>query len=312
MLNLKHALSRKAGNRSHFFAMLCIMTDMTVPGIFTWSRHNRHVIGRLTLGHLLLCVLILLFWAVGRQLDANLQWLSAAFIGLQLYLATQLLLPALQLRVEERSRLFYLFWGTLLCLLIWLTGQLPATGDPPLFSAFKSSFLLFVATLIGATLARFVKHMWEILPICLMMALADFSSWLFGPTNDFSRQIEAYYRAPQGPPPPIDMVLVKMALPGATGLPPVFGISDWIMVAFFAIVAQRFEARDRTPQRGDDVRPPRTRIGRYLPLPALALLLAILLAHATGLFIPALPVIALVMLSWFLGRYLLQRSRGVD
>ena len=34
--------------------------------------------------------------------------------------------------------------------------------------------------------------------------------------------------APSGRPPLVDMLLVKLALPGPAGMAPVFGVSDWI------------------------------------------------------------------------------------
>jgi hypothetical protein len=136
------------------------------------------------------------------------------------------------------------------------------------------------------------------------MTLADSVSWFSGPTSGFVRQIEHYYRTFDGPPPLIDMVLVKLAFPGSVSLLPVFGISDWIMVVFFAVVAGQHGVNDNLIGGSGESLARRGRIGAYLPVPVVALLLANLLAQLTGRFIPALPVVALVMLSWYGMRHL--------
>ena len=139
------------------------------------------------------------------------------------------------------------------------------------------------------------------------MTLADFASWLFGPTAGFTQAIQQYYEAPSGTPPLVDMILVKLAFPGAPGLLPAFGISDWIMVVFFAIVAARHEVNDNLIGASGEKQALLGRIGGYLPVSVIALFLAMTLAQTTGLFIPALPVIALVMMLWYSLRYLFLR-----
>jgi hypothetical protein len=260
---------------------------MPLRSFTTFSKSNQRTIFLLIASHLLWGCAALGLWSAGQLLEASLPWWSVAFVALQLYFASQLLLPALLLHPEDRSRGFYLFWGLTLALSIWLINQL--TSDSfwaPLLIVIKSSLLLMVATITGAAMARYVNRLWEIIPVCIVMTLADFSSWLYGPTAGFTRQIQQYYLAPEGPPPLIDMVLVKLAFPGPAGLAPVFGISDWIMVVFFAIVANRYEVNDNL------VGLPGEKLARQ------------------GLFIPALPVIALIMLLWYAGRYLLRKSHA--
>lgn len=258
--------------------------------------------------HLLWSCAVLGLWSTGSLIESALPWWSVCFIALQLYFAAQLLLPALLLHPEERSRGFYLFWGIILALSLWLLNQLtPADIWIPLLSAIKSSLLLLIATITGAALARYIQRLWEIVPVCIVMTLADFASWLYGPTAGFSQQIQQYYLAPEGPPPLVDMVLVKLAFPGSAGLAPVFGVSDWIMVVFFAIVANRYAVNDNLIGSAGEALARRGRIGRYLPVSVLALFLAIVLAQTTGLFIPALPLIALVMLIWYAGRHLFRK-----
>ncbi|MBD1401070.1 hypothetical protein [Pelovirga terrestris] len=277
---------------------------------FSFSITNRRLLILLIGGWFLWSGAVAGLWLLSRQLSSPSYWWSAAFIFVQLYLAVQMLLPALLLEPEQRTRGFYLFWLVGLASLIRLAHQLPVGGFwEPLIDAFKTGLLLFSGTLVGIILARYVKRLWEVLPLALVMILADFSSWAVGPTADFARQIEAYYRAPEGPRPLIDMVLVKLTYPGASGLVPVFGISDWIIVVFFAAVARRYRINDNLI--GPAGEPEQKNHGRYLPVSVVALFLAILLAHAGEIFIPALPLIVLIVVLYYLLWLLVQRLRGV-
>ncbi len=259
----------------------------------------------LVVSHLLWGCAVLSLWAGGNLLVTPLPWLAIGFLALQLYAAAQLLLPALLLHPEERNRAFYLFWGTILVLCIWLVNQLPTVdGWPPLLAVVKSALLLLVATITGAAMARYVNRLWEIVPVCLVMTLADFISWQYGPTAGFTHQIQEYYLAPAGPPPLVDMLLVKLTFPGIAGMTPVFGVADWVMVVFFAIVARRYGVNDNLIGAPGAALAVQGRIGRYLPISVVALFIASVLAQSTGLFIPALPVIALIMLLWYALRYL--------
>ncbi|PLX86319.1 MAG: hypothetical protein C0617_01715 [Desulfuromonas sp.] len=281
---------------------------MSPPPFTSFSNSNRRLILLLIACHLLWSCAVFGLWSAGSLIEAAAPWVSGGFIALQLYAAAQLLLPALLLQPEERTRGYYLFWGTTLALGIWLASQLPSAGIwQPLLTAIKSGLLLLVATLTGAALARHIHRLWEIVPVCIVMTLADVASWLHGPTAGFAHQIEQYYLAPEGPPPLIDMVLVKLALPGPAGLAPVFGISDWIMVVFFAIVARRHGVNDNLIGTPGERLARQGRIGRYLPVSVVALFVATVLAQASGLFLPALPLIALIMLSWYAARCLLLR-----
>jgi hypothetical protein len=256
--------------------------------------------------HLVWCCAVFGLWSFGSLIEGAGPWLAIGFIALQLYAAAQLLLPALLLHPEDRSRGFYLLWGGILILGVWLINQLnPSGGLQPALASIKSGLLLLIATVAGAAMARYVHRLWELVPVCIVMTLADFASWLYGPTGGFAIEIKEYYLSPGGPPPLVDMLLVKLAFPGAVGLAPVFGVSDWIMVVFFAIVARRYEVNDNLIGPLGEELAERGRIGRYLPVSVVALFIAIVLAQTTGLFIPALPLIALLMLLWYAARYLL-------
>lgn len=257
--------------------------------------------------HLVWGCAVVSLWSFG-SISVSVQpvW-SILFAALQLYFAAQLILPALLLHPEERNRSFYLFWGVLLVVLVMLVNQLPAAVSwRPFLDVAKSSLLLLMGTVIGAALARYVKRLWEIIPVCIVMTMADFASWLIGPTADFVRDLEQYYRTMDGPPPLVDMILVKLAFPGMLDLAPVFGVSDWIMVVFFAIAARHFGVNDNLFGASGETQARRGRLGCYLPVSVVALFIALLLAQISGLFVPALPLIALTMLTWYALRHLLR------
>lgn len=284
---------------------------MALQSFTTFSQPNRRLLLRLIVGHLVWSCAVFGLWSSGQQLAEAAFWWSGGFVALQLYGASQLLLPALLLHPEQRHRGFYFFWGIILLAGIWLINQLPpASSWQPLLTAIKSGLLLLTATLVGATLARYVQRLWEIVPVCLVMSLADLISWLCGPTAGFSREIRQYYLAPEGPPPLIDMFLIKLAFPGLAGLAPTFGISDWIMVTFFAIVARRYEINDNLIGLSGATLATQGRIGRYLPVSVAALFVALMLARTTGLFIPVLPLMALILFLWYTARLLLLQRPG--
>jgi hypothetical protein len=285
---------------------------MLQPSFTAFSKTNRRMILLLITSHLVWVSAVVGFWSLGSLLGATTPLWTGVFVLLQLFAAAQLLLPVLLMHPEERSRGFYLFWGGALVLSVWLLNQLSLPGQwQLLLTALKSGLLLLVATVTGAALARYVRRLWEVVPVCIVMTMADFVSWSVGPTSEFARVIEEYYRAPEGPPPIIDMVLVKLAFPGQAGLLPVFGVSDWIMVVFFAIVAARYGVNDNLLGPSGVRLARQGCIGRYLPVSVAALFVATVLAQATGLFIPALPLIAIIMLLWYAVRYLVVRQRNV-
>lgn len=279
-----------------------------MPGLplTTFSKPNRRLILLLAAGHFLWSCALFGLGSTGQLIETASPGWTVGLVALQLFAAAQMFLPALRLHPEERTRGFYLCWGATLLLLIWSAHQItPVGGWQPFLNAIKSGLLLLIGALVGTVLARYVRRLWELVPICVAMTLTDLASWNYGPTADFSRQIRQYYTAPEGSPPLIDMVLIKFALPGAADLAPVFGLSDWIMVVFFAVVAKRHGVNDNLLGMFSQ-RPNQRRC--YLPISVAALFAAILLAQATGLFIPALPVIALTMPVWYAARYLQLRS----
>ncbi len=275
----------------------------------TFSKPNQRQILLLISGYFLWSAAIFGLSLIGTKTSGNTNWWSTPFLVLQLYTAAQLLFPAVLLQEEKRSRSFYLFWGITLLLSIWLINQIPTTILQQPLMAIKSGLLMLIATLIGAALARHVHRLWEIIPIGLAMAVADLASWMFGPTASFTKQLQEYYQAPIGPPPFIDMILIKLAFPGAHGLAPAFGLSDWIMVVFFVIVASRFDINDNLIGASGKTLAKQKKIGRYLPVSVVALFLAVFLAQLSGWFIPALPLITIIMFIWYALRRLLRQQK---
>ena len=272
---------------------------MSFHPYIAFNKSNQRQTFLLVIGYFLWSFAVFGLSLIGSRVAETSLWWSSGFIALQLFAAAQLLLAALLLQEEKRSRGFYLFWGVTLLLCIWLINQLPTLTLQQPLAAIKSGLLMLTATLIGAALARYVYRLWEIIPIGVAMTLADLASWMFGPTASFTKQLQQYYQTPVGPPPFIDMVLIKLAVPGSDRLVPIFGLSDWIMVVFFVVVATRFAINDNLIGAPGETLARQKKFGRYLPVSVVALFLAISLAQISGIFIPALPLIALTMFLWY-------------
>ncbi|MCG8617485.1 MAG: hypothetical protein MI802_14790, partial [Desulfobacterales bacterium] len=152
-----------------------------------------------------------------------------------------------------------------------------------LLACFSTANLLFFASVLGFWMVFPLKRPVEILPLCLVAALADMVSVTAGPTKEFSERIAAYYTGGQtGLPPFVDFLLVKVAIPGQ--MMPVFGISDWVIVVFLSAAARRFSMDDaliRSASSGNY----RPRL--FFPVACGGLLLALAAARLFGVFIPA-------------------------
>ena len=212
-------------------------------------------------------------------------------ILLQIILAYQMLVkkPLTLLQPGEKlSRRTLLLCVCLLIVLFALRFQpLPAVLS---FwrDACTSATLLLLGTALGAWLIKGLQRPTELVPVCLVMACTDLLSVFAGPTGRLMQDVSDFYRTgASGSPPLGDFFLVKFALPGGFHLTPVFGISDWIMVAFLSAAAQRFDLKDNLlPSRSVPI-----------PLALAGLLLAASLARAFGWLLPALPLVALVFLT---------------
>ncbi len=273
-----------------------------LPSHFTsFLRQNCRYLGLLIGVSCLWCLVVILLSLLGPFFPAT-PYLDALWMAVQLFIASQMFIPVKLFIPEPRRRSFYWFWLVILIGLNYSVNLIsPAAGSFPVISAGKSALLLFSGTLVGAVLARYIDRLRDLFLVCIVMALADFSSWLAGPTAQFTEQIAAYYQTPGGPRPMIDMVLIKLALPGGSQLVPVIGVSDWVMVSFFTCAAGYFQANENLLGRSVVLNGAALPLwGRYLPVPVVVLFAVILLAHGTQWFIPVLPVLAMAMICWYL------------
>ena len=94
------------------------------------------------------------------------------------------------------------------------------------------------------------------------------------------------------------MILLKIPNTSVEFLTPVFGVSDWIFVVFLSSVMLKFQISDSTV--GKDLKDVVASSGShfYFPLVSFALLVSILTAYVLNIFIPALPVIIVIVLPW--------------
>lgn len=179
-----------------------------------------------------------------------------------------------------------------------------------------SANLLVFANLIGSWIVTPLKRPAELVLVCVVMSLADLFSLMGGPTKEIVKSIDTYYKgAMKGLPPAGDFLLIKIAVPGFDKVMPVFGVADWIIVAFLSAAAVKFGINDNLAGRslGGMVR--NGRLSFYLPVAVLGLTVTVFLVRILGVFLPALPVIALFFLTYILVRYpkarMLKRSDWV-
>ncbi|HCY88274.1 MAG TPA: hypothetical protein DHV36_24265, partial [Desulfobacteraceae bacterium] len=162
--------------------------------------------------------------------------------------------------------------------------------------------LLFFASILGFWMVFPLKRPAEIMPLCLVAALADMISVTAGPTKEFSDSLAAYYTGGEvGLPPFVDFLLVKIAIPGQ--LMPVFGISDWVIVVFLSAAAWKFGMDDALVRPARQSAAGNWRFWLTFPVSCAGLILALLLAKVSGAFIPALPFVAIVFLAVMMHRY---------
>ncbi len=107
----------------------------------------------------------------------------------------------------------------------------------------------------------------------------------------------------EGPAPIGEFLLVKIAVPGFTLPVPVFGVADWVIVAFLVSASMKFNMNDNLAGPGLTAMAEQQKPRLFFPVSALGLLLAVLLAQGLGLPLPALPIVAAVFLAFILIRY---------
>ena len=190
----------------------------------------------------------------------------------------------------------------------------------PVQAGLKSNFITILST---ATLVLFacvaghwlvipLKRPAEFIPIGFTVALSDMFSVFMGPTRKFAENISDYYREGMtGPVPVVDFFLVKMPMPGNDYFLPVFGITDWVVVALLSAGARRFGISDSIfSLAGSKQAKNRSRI--FFPVAGIGLVLSIMAARSMNLYLPALPFIVIVFLSAMAAKYPAVRKLGAE
>ncbi|MDD9302948.1 MAG: hypothetical protein HUK40_11670 [Desulfobacter sp.] len=145
--------------------------------------------------------------------------------------------------------------------------------------------LVLFASVLGSWLAVSLKRPAELVPVCVVVSLADLFSVFAGPTRNFAENISGYYEGGmKGIPPLVDFFLLKMPLPGSDLFLPVFGVSDWVVIVFLCACAEKFKMNDSLVGKQGRL---------YFPIACLGLCLSIFSAWWGNLFLPALPFISL-------------------
>ena len=151
--------------------------------------------------------------------------------------------------------------------------------------------LLVFACLCATWMAAALKKPSELVPVCAVVALADLFSVLAGPTRELAKDIAAYYeKGMEGPPPFSDFILIKIPVPGLDAPMPLFGVSDWIILAFLCSAMVRFGLSDSLAGPGISGIKRKKRLALYAPVAVLGLGFAVLAAQVSGMFLPALPI----------------------
>ena len=137
---------------------------MSLHPFTTFSKPNRRLIYLLAGSHLIWCLVIFLLWLVSQSIRDHVALWNGLFITLQLFFAAQLLLPALLLHPETRSRGFYIFWGLFLAASIWLANQFPNWPTPAFryshrcrIGKIRPPFVGACADLLGDDIGRFCQ-----------------------------------------------------------------------------------------------------------------------------------------------------------
>ncbi len=191
----------------------------------------------------------------------------------------------------------FLIWGILYIFVAYTGNKLNS-----LYS-FSTANLILFACILGNWMTTPVKRSAEIIPLCVVVAFSDLFSVFSGPTKHLAKNIPVYYESGmQGTPPFVDYLLVKIALPGIETLMPVFGVSDWIIIAFLSAATCKFQMNDNITGKG------LCKINKkpnflFFPIAAAGLIISIIVAQTSNFFIPALPFIVVIFLGFMLTKY---------
>ncbi|MGE0082830.1 MAG: hypothetical protein AB7S75_00270 [Desulfococcaceae bacterium] len=207
------------------------------------------------------------------------------------------------LRPHHRLRKALLLLCTAISAGLFAFARVSGSIHPLIYIAGTANLLVF-ASLLGSWIVAPLKRPAELLPLCLVMALVDIFSVAGGPTKKIAETLEKYYRSGmKGPAPAGDFILFKIPVPGLENLVPLFGLADWIIIAFLAAYSAKFSISDNITGRSLNRMKENRRLSFYLPVPVMGLIAGIFLARFLGIFLPALPIIVVFFLGYIMTKY---------
>lgn len=192
------------------------------------------------------------------------------------------------LRDRHRLRRRVLLLGALAWAgLFWLGRE--NEGIRPVVHLLNTAHLLVMGNVLGGWLVSPLRRMSELIPLGAVLLMADLFSVFRGPSKEIAKTLEEFYKSGMtGSAPLVDFIILRIPVPGAAHLMPVFGVSDWIAVAFLSAAAFRFGVPDNLVGPGPRENEP---VALFFPAASAGLLAALVLAWTIGGFIPALPVV---------------------
>ena len=204
------------------------------------------------------------------------------------------------LRDTTSLRYFSLVFTVLIAAGLFLYVRVTGKTNNLIFIIGTANLLMF-ANLLGTWIVNPLKRPAELVPVCVVMSLTDLFSVLGGPTQQIAQSVKSYYvGGMKGPTPVGDFLLFKVAVPGYEKVLPIFGVADWIIVAFLVAAVVKFRINDNLVGKSLNTMVEKGRVSIYLPVSALGLMAAVLLAQFSGIALPALPIISFFFLSYIM------------
>ncbi|NWH03695.1 hypothetical protein [Desulfobacter latus] len=199
-------------------------------------------------------------------------------------------------------RLSWIGGGTLIFIVLCLLES-RAGLKSNIITALSTATLVLLACVAGHWLAGHLKRPSEFIPIGVAVALSDIFSVVSGPTRTFAANISDYYREGMtGAAPLVDFFLVKMPMSGNDYFMPVFGITDWVVVALLSAGALRFRMNDNLFSLAGSTRA-QNKSRAFFPVAGIGLIISIVAARSMHLYLPALPFIVIGFLGVMAAKY---------
>ncbi len=142
--------------------------------------------------------------------------------------------------------------------------------------------LFTLSSLLAFYLSDSIKNPSEIILVLTTAAVADFMSTLWGPTEIAAEQLQEFYENPTVITEPlVNHFMLRIPVWSSRVVIPLFSVTDWFFVMFALASAKKCKIENALSIK-------------YLPvsIPLLGLLIGILFAQLSGLFIPGIVFIA--------------------